>query len=129
MVKIFNSEINVSASADYRATLSRAPLASPARRGIDTSVSRKLTQCDSVEIIISGPHYRALTPLPRPRPLRWVHSRAEGETRTLREGAEKEGGEGREGWKRERQFSSSNKLLGESINMWQSDGKDGGVSV
>lgn len=26
----------------------------------------RLTQCDSVEIIISGPYYRALTPLPRP---------------------------------------------------------------
>lgn len=62
---IFNCKINVSASDDYRATL-------PEPRGVTCSLWHwhvslpRLTQCDSVEIIISGPHYRALTPLPRP---------------------------------------------------------------
>lgn len=63
--KIFKSKINASVLGRLPGHASWAPRVTCSPWHWHVSLPQ-LTQCDSVEIIISGPYYRALTPLPRP---------------------------------------------------------------
>lgn len=84
----------------------------------------RLTQCDSVEIIISGPHYRALTSLPCPARSGGPHWDWEGGQEI-----EGKGGKGREDYGKMDEFEKMGVRIGirpqllrqEGINICQSN--------